>query len=265
MIAQSILPESVFRRARPAHELPDDLRLTALEWALYFAATGVVTAAELGRQFRVEPAERDAALVRLLKLQLIEEQPLAAADYVRALAAAGNQEEKTLREFLLGTFQTPTQAIAKLSAEPAPPNVRPLTALPNRQVNSTPAFPSVAPRPTIVPPPPGRVAPRLAFTPLPSPNDRKENRVMTASRKLSLRALMNLIETQAGSREAGQLDIYRVFVRVDTLLLKRSGIETLRFTEDRLVSDPELEQAIVRSVKKTLGVDCPESLWVEVA
>ncbi|HEX7807366.1 MAG TPA: hypothetical protein VF608_01530 [Thermoanaerobaculia bacterium] len=88
---------------------------------------------------------------------------------------------------------------------------------------------------------------------------------MTASRKLSLRALMNLIETQAGSREAGQLDIYRVFVRVDTLLLKRSGIETLRFTEDRLVSDPELEQAIVRSVKKTLGVDCPESLWVEVA
>lgn len=85
---------------------------------------------------------------------------------------------------------------------------------------------------------------------------------MSGSRKLSLRALMNLIESQAGSREAGQLDIYRVFVRVDTSLLKRSGIETLRFTEDRLVSDPELQQAIVRSVKKTLGVDCPESLWV---
>jgi hypothetical protein len=76
---------------------------------------------------------------------------------------------------------------------------------------------------------------------------------------------MNLIETEAGSREAGQLDIYRVFVRVDTSLLKRNGIETLRFTDDRLVSDPELEQALVRSVKRTLGLNCPDSVWVEVA
>lgn len=88
---------------------------------------------------------------------------------------------------------------------------------------------------------------------------------MSGSRRLSLRALMNVIEKHAGSREAGQLDVYRVFVRVDTVLLKRSGIETLRFTEDRLVSDPELEQAIVRSVKKTLGLDCPDSIWVDVA
>lgn len=48
-------------------------------------------------------------------------------------------------------------------------------------------------------------------------------------------------------------------------LLKRNGIETLRFTEDRLVTDPELEQAIVRSVKKTLGLECPDSVWVDVA
>ena len=88
---------------------------------------------------------------------------------------------------------------------------------------------------------------------------------MSASRRLSLRALMNLIERQASSTEAGQLDVYRVFVRVDTVLLKRNGIETLRFTEDRLVSDPELEQALVTSMKKTLGLDCPESVWVEVA
>lgn len=88
---------------------------------------------------------------------------------------------------------------------------------------------------------------------------------MSRPRRLSLRALMNLIEKQAGSREAGQLDIYRVFVRVDTVLLRRSGIETLRFTEDHLISDPELEQAIIRSVKKTLGLDCPETIWVEVA
>lgn len=85
------------------------------------------------------------------------------------------------------------------------------------------------------------------------------------SRSLSLRALMNVIERQSGTRENGQLDIYRVFARVDTALLKRNGIETLRFTEDRLVSDPELQEAILRSVKKTLGLDCPQSVWVEVA
>ena len=88
---------------------------------------------------------------------------------------------------------------------------------------------------------------------------------MSKLRSFSLRALMNLIEKHADSREAGQLNIYRVFVRVDTQLLKRNGIETLRFTEDRLISDSELEEALVRSLKKTLGLDCPESVWVEVA
>ncbi len=88
---------------------------------------------------------------------------------------------------------------------------------------------------------------------------------MPTSRKLSLQAVMKVIERQAGSPEAAQLDVYRVFVRVDTSLLKRNGIASLRFTEDRLVSDPELEQAIVKSVKRTLGLDCPDSVWVDVA
>ncbi|HEV7765397.1 MAG TPA: hypothetical protein VGQ76_10375 [Thermoanaerobaculia bacterium] len=224
MSARAIFPETVYRRRREPNQLPSDLKLIALEWALYFAVTGIHTAAELGRQLRAEAADRDDALRRLVLLGLIEEQALSAAEYVRALAAAGDREEKTLREFLIGASQPPV----KLSV-PRPP------------------------------------APPLEFRRLPSPDDRKENRPMSHSRKLSLRALMNLIETQAGSREAGQIDIYRVFVRVDTTLLKRSGIETLRFTEDRFVSDPELEQAIVRSVKRTLGLECPETLWVDVA
>lgn len=234
MTAHAILPQAVYRRAKEPQQLPNEIRLTALEWALYFGVDGTRTVAELGRQFRVEVAERDRALARLLDLALVVEQELGASEYVRALAAAGDSEQKTLHEFLTGAAAT----------QPEPQRS------PSRDLKNfaTAKFP--------------RVAPPLGFTPLPSPNDHKENRRMSASRKLSLRALMNLIETQAGSREAGQLDIYRVFVRVDTSLLKRSGIETLRFTEDRLVSDPELEQAIVRSVKKTLGVDCPDSLWV---
>ena len=74
-----------------------------------------------------------------------------------------------------------------------------------------------------------------------------------------------LIETRAGSREAGQLDVYRVFVRVDTALLKRNGIEKLSFADEHLVADDELEQAIVKSVEKTLGIPCPKGAWVEVA
>jgi hypothetical protein len=224
MSAPAIFPETVYRRTGDPQQLPNELRLIALEWALYFAIDGTQTAAELGRQFRAETPARDAAIARLLGLRLIEEQPLSAKEYVRALAAAGDREEKTLREFLMGAGP---RAIA------------------------APAIPR--------PPAP------LEFKRLPTPYERKENRPMPRPRKLSLRALMNLIEANSGGREAGQLDIYRVFVRIDTSLLKKNGIETLRFAEDRFVSDPELEQAIVRSVKKTLGLDCPDTLWVEVA
>jgi len=231
----SVLPHSVYRRTAAAP--PAGTRLRALEWALYFAVSGTHTAAELARQMRASDAERDGAFARLVTLGLIEEQELDAGEYVRALAAAGNSDEKTLGEFVTG-------ALRPEEKEASPKLVTSSPQAENR-IHTRPA---------------------LAFKPLPRPDDpMKEKRPMKVSRKLSLRALMNLIERQAGNRDAGQLDIYRVFVRVDTSLLKRNGIETLRFTEDRFINDPELERAIVRSVKKTLGMDCPESLWVEVA
>ncbi|HEX3581684.1 MAG TPA: hypothetical protein VH087_07955 [Thermoanaerobaculia bacterium] len=229
----AIFPHAVYRRTGGTAAPPEGTRLRALEWALYFAANGSHTAAELARHLRADAAERDRAFGRLLALGLIEEQELNASEYVRALAAAGDAAEKSMREFLIG------------AVSPEEPALQP---------------------PAPVPPPKPPLRPAFGFKPLPRPgSETKEKTPMPGSRKLSLRALMNLIEGQAGNRDAGQLDIYRVFVRVDTLLLKRNGIETLRFTEDRFVSDPELERAIVRSVKKTLGLDCPENLWVEVA
>lgn len=259
MSARAVLPQAVYRRARDPRELPDDLRLMALEWALYFAVTGTHTVGELGRRMRAGEVERDAAFGRLASLGLIEEQELGAAEYVRALAAAGDREERTLREFLMNV------------APPAAGSVEPEEggAVSDHEASAEPQLRKVANVPLSSPriaPRPARVAPPLTFKRLPSPDEvTKENRLMSRPRRLSLRALMDLIEKQAGSREAGQLDIYRVFVRVDTVLLRRSGIETLRFTEDHLVSDPALEQAIIRSVKKTLGLDCPETIWVEVA
>ena len=81
-------------------------------------------------------------------------------------------------------------------------------------------------------------------------------------RRLSLKALMRFIIGRAQDPTSGQLDIYRVFIRVDTRLLQRNGISTLRFTEDRLIGDPELQQAIASSVRKSLGVDCPSQVYV---
>ncbi len=256
-MSTTILPQSVYRRAREPRELSGAPRLRALEWALYFAVTGKHTAAELARQMRAETAESTEALSRLINLGLIAEQELDAAEYVRALAAAGDREEKTLHEFLMGAAHPATAAPADTASSET-------LRIPRPRLLEVPDVTAPVPRTTLRP---GRTPqPAFGFKPLPRPDDdRKENQRMSASRRLSLRALMNVIERQAPNTDAGQLDVYRVFVRVDTLLLKRNGIETLRFTEDRLVSDPELEEALVRSLKKTLGLDCPESVWVEVA
>lgn len=82
------------------------------------------------------------------------------------------------------------------------------------------------------------------------------------ARRLSFKALMQWILHRAPDLSAGQLDIYRVFIRVDTRLLKRHGIHTLRFTEDHRIADPELEEAIAFSLKQTLGIHLPESVFV---
>jgi hypothetical protein len=255
-VSVTVLPQTVFKRGKEPRELPANLRLRALEWAFYFAVTGKQTAAELGRQLRAGPAEQDEAFSRLISLGLIAEQELAASEYVRALAAAGDREEKSLHEFLIGAVQPSSASTDGASSE--------TLRVPRPRLLEVPEMSQPSPRTTLRPD--RTPKPAFGFKPLPSPDDdRKEDQRMSASRRLSLRALMNLIERQAPSTEAGQLDVYRVFVRVDTVLLKRNGIETLRFTEDRLVSDPELEDALVRSLKKTLGLDCPESVWVEVA
>lgn len=224
---------SLYRRAIEVGHLGPEVRLVALEWALFFAADGTRTVAELGRVVRADESARDRAITHLVTLGLIAEAPVSAVEYVQALAATDDREERTLREFLVQAMASPS---APSDAPPANPS--PLAA-----------------RPVRLPP--------LAFKPLPL--ERKEERTMTPTRRLSLRALMNVIERRAGSREAGQLDIYRVFIKVDTLLLKRAGIDTLRFTEDRLVADPELERAILRSVQKTLGMEPPDEVWVNVA
>lgn len=82
------------------------------------------------------------------------------------------------------------------------------------------------------------------------------------SRGLSLRALMRFIVDRAADVDAGQLDVYRSFIRLDPKLLRQHGITTLRFEDDRVVRDPELLGEIVSSVEQTLGVRCPPDVFV---
>ncbi|MEL7059543.1 MAG: hypothetical protein AAGN46_05910 [Acidobacteriota bacterium] len=116
-----------------------------------------------------------------------------------------------------------------------------------------------APKPTtlrpVAPPPEPPTGPRAA--------DASGDR--TNARRLSLKALMRFILDRSPDRNAGQLDVYRVFIRVDTKLLKRNGIETLRFEEDRLVADSELQRAITSSVERTLGLQVPDSVYRDAA
>ena len=100
----------------------------------------------------------------------------------------------------------------------------------------------------------------LAFRPLGSPPSARS--ATAAQRSLSLRALMDYILQRAPDMNSGQLDVYRVFIRVDGKLLRRNGITTLRFEEDRRIDDPELQGAIVSSLQATLGLPCPEQVYV---
>ncbi|MEM9593487.1 MAG: hypothetical protein AAGD06_04465 [Acidobacteriota bacterium] len=133
------------------------------------------------------------------------------------------------------------------------------------------AHPTTAAAPTPEPPTPEPPAPE---TPAPEPRPSgapapetpapgvSEGAPDLPASRLSVRALMQYILDRAADLHAGQLDIYRVFIRVNTKLLKRNGIHTLRFEEDRLISDPELQDAIAASMQRTLGLPCPREIFV---
>ena len=120
---------------------------------------------------------------------------------------------------------------------------------------------------------PGLAGPREApapvegngFEPLELPPQEEEKEtvmIATTPSSMSLRAVMRFITAQAAESDAGQLDVYRAFVRVSPQLLKRNGITTLRFEDDRLVSDPELQEEILSSVQHVVGKPCPPDVFV---
>jgi len=236
MSALRIPPAAVYELAVAADRLPADLRLRSLEWGVLFAVTGRHTVAQIGNHLGLAPEERDGAFAQLLDRGLLVEHLLSAGEYLRA-AASVDGEPCTLAGFLRAGLAGPVdQAVTEPPSDtaPAPPALdlggfEPLS-LPEEETDME----SSALRPGAGDAPP----------------------------QLSLRAVMRFITDQSSDTDAGQLDVYRTFVRVSPPLLRRNGITTLRFEEDRLLTDPDLQQAILASVEHVVGRPCPPEVFV---
>ena len=292
----SIPPGTIFRLAQHLGDLPDSVKLRNLEWGILFAVTGQHTVAQIGEHFQLSSNERDQAFARLEADGFLVEREVTYSEYLRAMATVRDDEPKTLARFLrsgasLGAGASrPALPAPKEPTEDPPANPPPQAPKPSnppegpstrelqpiRPQDAEPAAPRIDPKDfDQAPDDTTRAIPTASlaamFQPLASPPDEDSNpqalapsskEAMPMNRRLSLKALMQFILDRAADLTAGQLDIYRVFIRVNTRLLKRNGITTLRFQDDRLISDPELQEAIVSSVEKTLGLSCPEEVYV---
>lgn len=80
-------------------------------------------------------------------------------------------------------------------------------------------------------------------------------------RRLRLKALMAFLAEGTTNAEEGQMNVYRLFLRLDPQRLQANGIKTLRFEDERVIDDPVLVADIVLAVETTFGRRCPESLF----
>jgi hypothetical protein len=112
--------------------------------------------------------------------------------------------------------------------------------------SAEPPLKSTAPAPSL-----DKIIP--SFSPLQKPT--------LPSTPMSLQAVIQFILNHNSDPTAGHFATYQVFMGIGTPLLKRNGITSLRFQDDRIITDPELQKAIIDSVQKVLKVTCtPEML-----
>lgn len=250
-----IRPTTVFTHAHDPAALPAELALRAVEWGVFFSATGRTTVAEIGHSLGLADADRDQAFERLLAAGLLVERELVLGEYLRAAAHSGEAREIELAEFL----RAPAARLVE-SAEPGRGSVAPI------QPDAVANPPHSSSEPTLRPGPPV-VSPGTLREPGSPPPFEPLGRAAAAPRPrrrlLSLRALLAAITGRASTPEAGQLDVYRVFLRVDRVLLERNGITTLRFAEDRQIADPALQEDIAAAVEAVLGFAVPAGVWRE--
>lgn len=279
-----VLPGAVLELTAGLPDLSPELRLRSLEWGVLFSTTGGHSVSQIADLLGLPVAEVQASCHELLEQGLLRERALTYGEYLRT-AAGESGGPKTLNEFLQ------TGAAWQGSSEdpviPPKPMAR-VTEFNGANVDdprSTDSFDATVTRavPTI------SRSEVLAFSPLatplaskapassdapdrPSPSSQPakitEIRPSDTTRpekkvpRMSLRTLMGSIMNRAPDLSSGRLDVYRVFIRVDTELLRRNGITTLRFEEDRQIEDKELQEAIQDSLRATLDMECPADVFL---
>ncbi len=271
---------SVYALQDRIQAISPELKLRNASWGVLFAIDGRRTAGQIREQLGFAEDFFTAAIEELEQKGLIKEQPVDAREFVANQARSGQSESRSLAEFLFsGTL---------LSSATASPVGEPVSREKYQAESEQKPAPASAPAPLTVGRPftplgadgsnhsgSGNIRP--ALTPLPTPTRQIAASAQpvaidgaaaavtaqtSAERRLSLQGVVDFILNRAVDSNAGQLDVYKVFIRINTRLLKRNGIHSLRFKEDRIITDPELQQAILSSVNRTLGVSCPESVFV---
>jgi len=224
----------IYRPKRDWNELPEEVKLRQWEWRVLVAFDGNRTLGEAIEHTGLKREEMAALLQKFHTLDLLEEREVSFADFLKS--EAQQQDESGIG----ATAGLPLRVLPPMTTASHPPQI-----------------PQMHPLPTVP-----QVIPSSQFVPLPSPRA-LPTQATPGGRKLNLKAVMNFIVNHVGGDvNAGQLAVYRVFMRVDTRLLKRNGITSLRFQEDRIVSDAELEEAVLGSTRKALGVGCPDDVFV---
>ena len=224
----------IYQPKRNWNELSEEAKLRQWEWRILVAFDGIRTLGQAMEHTGLKREEMAALLQKFHTLDLLEEREVSFADFLKSEAMHQDEQET------VGIAGQPLRVMPPATAIPNPPQIPQIHPLP--------------PAPQVTQP--------SRFIPLPSPGALPAQAVRGV-RKLNLKAVMNFIASQVGGDvNAGQLAVYRVFMRVDTKLLKRNGITSLRFQEDRIVSDAELEEAILGSTRKALGVGCPDDVFV---
>lgn len=220
-----MIPSSIFERNFELHQLPATLRLRNLDWGVYFTIDGAKTAGEIQAHFRLDDPQRDEVFTRLLQMELIREKKLNLREHIEAAALHADSSDprvKSLDEFIRSGSSGTSAPLFSAAAPEAPAAAKP-----------------------------GPPAP--VFTPLPPPPPAKT---------MSLLSVIRFIQEQNRDKTAGQLAVYRVFMGVDTRLLKKNGIQSLRFQDDRLITDHELQQSISENVSRALRKNLPQNVYL---
>ena len=261
--------DQYFQVKRDLQNLVGGVRLRYAEWEFLMKLDGRLTLREVGRVNGLTEEELTSMVNRFIELQFIETGELSYDEFlhlrrnevVRPLEVVKPKMGSSSLATSAGTPNAPStqHRIPAFAPLPVPKQQQ---ATIERAPFPWPTFERLE-KPAAQPSSPAPVIPAPAAPAEDAPTAPAAFTSEPIQRKMSLKALMDFIMKHAGGdSSAGHLMVYRVFMRIETRLLKRNGIHSLRFQEDRVVADAELEKALLDSVTNALGVTCPEEVFV---